>query len=224
MKKILKIILEIELILLLLTAITCIAFSVGKISYEPVISYKTVMSAIDSSVHYRAAYKENGLKYYRTCTGVVLENQKDFSVVVTAKHCIADDSIIYIEDITAKKVIKHKTRDLALVILDKRIPYKTIVKQPTQKHLLFEQIFYVGFPGKTFYSQGTTSIQTYTRDAGILTIVSGCSGGGVFNTSGELIGIAIMTSPPLGIYESYRNLANFLAEQDIEAIVNEINK
>lgn len=220
-----KKILDCCLTTLLLIAIAGGAFVLGKVYYSPEVPYQTVVSSIDSSVHYSAEIEKDGKKYYVGCSGIVLENTSGFSVVATAGHCIIDNGNILVEGIPAEKVIKHKTRDLALIILKSYIPYKRAVNKPAKPHLIFGTIYHVGFPSeKILYSQGQTLIQSYEKDVGIIKFVKGCSGGGVFNKDGELVGIAVQTNGNFGIYESTRALVNFLAEQDIQSLYKEYTK
>ena len=209
--------------LLFISLVAYISFFVTRIYFKPDIPHKTIMSVIDSSVHYKVNFSKDGLDYYATCTGVVLDNTPDFALVATAKHCIKEGSPSYVEGILVEKVIVHDTRDLALVILSEKIPHKYPAKRPSEEHTVFSNIFHIGFPGGvTLYSQGKTLAQSFKIDVGLLHVIKGCSGGGVFNQEGELIGIAVMTAPPLGLYESYRGFISFLAAQDIDSLKLEI--
>lgn len=127
---------------------------------------------------------------FGTCSGVIIKNTPNESIVLSAKHCIGTAEELYIEAILVDTVGISIYDDLAYFKLNKMIPNKTAVNisefVPTKGDLVVT----IGYPSFILHI-GIGEIQIKTKDWQIATIhlIPGCSGGGVFNEYGELVGI-----------------------------------
>jgi S1-C subfamily serine protease len=135
-------------------------------------------------------------------SGTVVQ-YKDLTLVLTAKH-VTDGSIgsSYLisnqnEQRNATLVYQSKEHDIAVLVLQKSFKYiKPMPWKPTKKYDIGTDIVYSGHPSwhKLMSFQGR--IVGYEQDpkAGTQLIVNtygwfGCSGSGIYNTDGELLGI-----------------------------------
>ena len=201
------------------------SFYLSKNLYQAEISQEIILSSIQSTVAYTVEYSKNNENKIGSCSGVVLENTENLAIVITASHCIKPDSQVFIDSIPAIKVAKHETRDLALILLKQRIPLKKTATFPVKPQLLFDKLYYVGMPSnQLFFSQGFTIHQSYGEDIGIFRLIPGCSGGGVYNKKGELIGIGVAYKSIFGIYEHVRGLSDYIARVNIEKIKEALRK
>ena len=152
-----------------------------------------------------------------TCTGVVLKNTPYYSIVLTAKHCLVIEGELYVESLLVDSIgISYKS-DLAYLVLNKFIPNKTPVRISNYIPKSKDKIIAIGYPRKRLYkTRGTIFSQTPTKQYALMPIIKGCSGGGVFNEHGELIGIMVSYYPGLG-------MAMLVRLEDIYKIIS-VNK
>lgn len=188
-------------------------FMLGKVMYSPTIPVKTILSSIDSHVGYKTIYKKKGKSWLGNCSGVILSNTpKAGALVITASHCIKPKGKGFIEGFPAVVLDVSPDRDLALVGTSKYLMNKKPIKFPKEKQYVFDEIYHIGTPNnKLYFRKGKTILQSSKQDIAILKVIPGCSGGGVYNIKGELIGIATATSGPLGFYESVREVMYYIA-------------
>ncbi len=152
-----------------------------------------------------------------TCTGVVIKNTPTESIVLTAKHCLVFEGDIYVESFLVEYIGVSYKSDLAYLVLNRFIPYKTPVRISNSIPKKDDRIFGIGYPNTKLYTtKGTMFVQTPKEQYAFIDIIKGCSGGGVFNTDGELIGIMVRhySGIGLGILERL---------EDIHTIIN-VNK
>lgn len=221
LKRVLKNIVDVTVFLGLVIG----TFYFGKNLYQADIPQEMILNSVQSTVAYTVKYSENNKDLIGTCSGVVLENTENLAIVITASHCIKSDGQIFIDSIPAVKVAKHGTRDLALVLLNQGIPLKKPATFPVKPQLLFDKLYYVGMPSnQLFFSRGFTISQSYSEDIGIFSLIQGCSGGGVYNKKGELIGIGVAYKSIFGIYEHVRGLSDYIARVNIEKIKEALRK
>ena len=154
------------------------------------------------------------------CSGVILENTDKGAVVLTAKHCLGVVNEIYADNseiIDAKLSFKY---DLALVYTNKKIENKSAIVVSKQDEEYQKIVYLIGYPKLVqFISAGYTLVRTHNNQFAKLDIQHGCSGGGVFNENGELIGIATMgvfnddkkDVASLTIFEPIKNVRDFLS-------------
>ena len=170
-----------------------------------------IPNAITSSVSLVMIEAKGGLG---TCTGVVIKNTPTESIILTAKHCIVFEGEIYVESFRVDEVGVSYRSDLAYLVLNKFIPYKTPARISNYIPEHNDQIAIVGYPGMNLYtSTGTIFLQTSIEQYAFIDIIKGCSGGGAFNTDGELIGIVV---------KHYRGIGITILErlEDIHTMIN----
>ena len=154
------------------------------------------------------------------CSGVVLKNGLDSSIVLTAKHCIGTFEEVYIENILVKSIITSADDDLALLIADDYIRNKKSTKLALYNPYIGMKVYHLGYPRMTeeYYSKGSIVRKSKDHLYAEMNIISGCSGGGVWNRKGELVGIAwgglhfggIFDSKVLAIFEPISDIYRFL--------------
>lgn len=148
------------------------------------------------------------------CSGTVIKNTWDESIVLTAKHCISMNEETYVEDVLVDYVIVDSEDDLALLISNSKIRRKTVAKLKVVNAWTEDIVYHVGFPSiyKTYRTKG--KIVRYTKDWGYvgMFIKQGCSGGGLFNKHGELIGVVWgkLMNESVGLFEPIQDVQKFL--------------
>ena len=148
------------------------------------------------------------------CSGVVIKNTPTESVVLTAKHCLSFDGEMYVQSLEVISVGSSLKSDLAYVVLDEFIPNKTPVRLSNYLPKSGDKIVAIGFPGSDLYiTKGSIFVQTPKEQYAWLEIISGCSGGGVYNTHGELIGLMIRHYPAMDI-------SVLIRLEDIHTLIN----
>lgn len=125
-----------------------------------------------------------------TCSGVIIKNTEEESIILTAKHCIGTVEELYVEYILADSVGISLYDDLAYIKLNEMIPDKTpaYISEFTPKR--GDLVIAVGYPSMNLHvAVGEISIRTLDWQFAKIHIIPGCSGGGAYNEYGELIGI-----------------------------------
>tara|TARA_Y100000592_G_scaffold100772_1_gene182690 strand:- start:1885 stop:2646 length:762 start_codon:yes stop_codon:yes gene_type:complete len=135
-------------------------------------------------------------------SGTVVE-YKDLTLVITARH-VADGVIgsTYLiaqegEQRSSVLIYQSKEHDIAVLVVQTPFRYiKPMAWNPTKKYNIGTDIVYSGHPSWHKLMSFRGRIVGYEQDpeAGTQLIVNtygwfGCSGSGIYNTSGELIGI-----------------------------------
>lgn len=173
-----------------------------------------ISNAITSSVSIVMVDDYDGIG---TCTGVVLKNTPTESIVLTAKHCLVIEGEMYIESLLVNSIGVSYKSDLAYLVLNKFIPNKTPVRLSNHIPKNKDKIIGIGFPKRKLYkTTGTIFSETRKKQYAMMKIIKGCSGGGVFNEYGELIGIMVSYYPGIG-------MALLVRLEDIHTIIN-VNK
>ena len=151
-----------------------------------------------------------------TCSGVLIENTLHKSKVLTAKHCIDVFEKTYVEDIEVSYIITSKDDDIALLVLNQYIPYKTSAKLFYRNVYKLEKIYHIGYPNLDEYkSEGYVNLARGDSHYAKMKIIPGCSGGGLFNEKGKLVGIvwggvSLYSNKSLAIYEPLTDINRFL--------------
>lgn len=157
-----------------------------------------------------------GGQYTSICSGVVIKNDAQNIQVITAKHCSDVYEEVYVEGIKIDYSIESSSDDLAILILSSTIPDKSPVQLADRGAKRKEIIYYLGFPNTEVYTRvGVVWLNAIDNSYAFMEIIPGCSGGGVYNEYGELIGIAfasISGKNKMAIYEPLPDIRKFLRE------------
>lgn len=154
-----------------------------------------------------------GEKGFGSCSGVVIKNTPTESIVLTAKHCIVYEKEIFVEDIKIDSVGVSISKDLGYLRLNKFIPFKTPATLSNYIPHSKDRITGIGYPkGELYITKGKIFLETLDYQMTRMEIVSGCSGGGVFNEDGELIGIILGHVP-------YLNISMLVKLQDLHKFI-----
>lgn len=168
-----------------------------------------VANVLDTSVLIRAkqynvnSYTSNVNTFKIGCSGTYISS----NTVLTAAHCFSDPTTeIWVRDYKQNKGIKaylfkmDVKRDLAVLKVKGQKPHKYAVLAKSVS--LGEQIINVGSPFRFEFllSEGIVAalnvkVKEYKSTYMVTTamINAGSSGGGAFNTAGELVGVNTMT-------------------------------
>ena len=135
-------------------------------------------------------------------SGTVIE-YKDLTLVLTAKHVA--DGVLGSHYLVANKdeqrnatlIYQSKEHDIAVLLVEKEFRYlKPMPWKPTKNYDIGTDIVYSGHPSWHKLMSFEGRIVGYEQDsnAGTQLIVNtygwfGCSGSGIYNTDGELVGI-----------------------------------
>lgn len=155
------------------------------------------------------------------CSGVVLMNGLHSSAVLTAKHCIDTYEEVYVENVIVKSIVVSVDDDLALLILYEYIPNKKETVLAINNPSIGDIIYHIGYPSITgeYLRYGNIVRQTNDHMYAEMNIISGCSGGGVWNQNGELIGI-VWGGLGVGGFHSSKSFAIFEPISDIYKFLN----
>jgi len=164
------------------------------------------------------------------CTGTVLSNDETKATVLTCKHCISIDEELFVEDKKVIKIITAPDNDLAYLIVEGKLKNKKPAKIANKNEETGSKVLMYGKPGLTINYTKTGSVLVYTRHWAFakLELIGGCSGSGLFNLQGELVGTVwgsykeggtggtLFTEPvggtPIGIFEPLTDIKKFLEE------------
>jgi len=158
-----------------------------------------------------------------SCSGVIVSETERNQYVLTAKHCIDIFEEVYVDHNKAKLYLASTSDDLALIIVNGKIPGKVPIKFSAVPTYIGAEVHHIGFPTgypslTPYLSTGVVSRISNDWNFALLEIVLGCSGGGVFDEDGNLIGIL------WGSYDTYNNkITIFEPLEDITKFLNEIN-
>jgi len=152
------------------------------------------------SVELIAMFSNNYDDAEYSCSGVVVGEKDNISYVLTAKHCVKNEqytlSGIIIDSNWAVKIIASKDYDLALILITptlNKLPVKLAKAVAWQ-----EEVQYFGYPPELmYYKSGRVIIRRNKLLYLNFEIISGCSGGGVYNMDFELVGIGVGGSTQL---------------------------
>lgn len=142
-------------------------------------------------------------------TGVIVSRNNGYFYILTNKHiCANDDENCYVVtdgDLKFGKKLKltyvasaeDKDIDLELwKIEESQLPDKQEIKRVKQSYpqdRIYNVGNYLGFP--FIYSEGTNAGMETIYDLYNLSCAPGCSGSGVFNQKGELVGLIFAGNP-----------------------------
>ena len=158
------------------------------------------------------------LNGFSSCSGVVLKNTIDESIVLTAKHCVELAEEIYVDNLIVKTIGISLNDDLAFLKLDEFIPYKSPVTLANSNSQRGDWIVGIGYPkNRLFISFGNLTIITSDWQIVQIHMIKGCSGGGIFNKDGELIGIlwGSFFDETFGIFERLEDIHKFVNDNKL---------
>jgi len=178
---------------------------------EDQLKIKNLISNIyDSSVSIFSVGKSGSA----VCSGVVFRNDKNNTQILTAKHCSDVFEETYVDGLRVSYILSSDNDDLAIFILKEQIPNKKPVRFAKQNQKINTLIYHLGFPELSIYtSVGYIYLNAIDNSFAIMKIIPGCSGGGLFNEDGELIGIGFASidfGEGLTVYEPIYDIKNFI--------------
>jgi V8-like Glu-specific endopeptidase len=193
--------------------------NLSKIQYQSDVTtpeklWESELNAINSTISIFMVGQEG----FGRCSGIVLKNTIDESIILTAKHCISINDELYVENILATKATISMYDDLAYIVIPSEIPNKQEVIMAKENAKRFDIVFLVGYPdNKLFIESGYITHSTKDWQFSTANSISGCSGGGIFNESGELIGIiwGSIPSDNVSIFEPISDVKKFLEENNL---------
>lgn len=152
------------------------------------------------------------------CSGTVINNSLDGATIITAKHCVGLYEEMYIENVPVTSIQSSVSRDLALLKTSTIIPNKvasSIAKTNVKKN---GEVFGVGYPDGTAYPiYGKVFLKGLHDHYATAKVISGCSGGGLFNKDDELAGVIWgMNGIGFSIYNPVSEIRQFLFEVGYE--------
>lgn len=125
------------------------------------------------------------------CTGIIVAKNSYSTGILTAKHCTQNAEEIYIDGFNMSTTIHYELEkyDLSYVVLFQSYLYRDAISIFKGKVLFNEGVCNLGYPRKARYSAGKVIAvmknNLYTDNSSI----PGCSGSGIINKNGQLIGI-----------------------------------
>jgi len=148
------------------------------------------------------------------CSGVLIDSKYGLNTILTAKHCIDTYEETYVDGKHIALIIASKMDDLAILLVNGNFTNKQPAK--IAKALNYEEpIYIVGYPDKNIYLDvGTLYLRTNDWEFLNLYAKPGCSGGGVFNSKNELVGILWggLSMEDTAIIEPLSDIKQFLKE------------
>ena len=185
-------------------------------SPEVIAKIKTV---IPQTINYSVSLLSNdGL-----CSGVIIKNTPKESIVLTAKHCVHDLEGFYVNGIPVNDYGVSKNDDLAWLKINQEIPDKTYAPISLIKPKNDDIIIMTSYPSLVLDIQvGIIAYSTPDWTFAVLDIVHGCSGSGIFNTDGELIGVVWgglakkdQEPMPIAIFERWEDIVKFIKDNNL---------
>lgn len=147
------------------------------------------------------------------CSGVIVKETKKNTYIITCKHCVGPTEETLIENVQADVIFTPMNEDLALIIVEGKIPEKCPATLAKTNPKLNEKLIHIGYPVFELYESWGNLLRT-SKDWHWATFKSrgGCSGGGVYNTKKELVGILWggLGLSSMSMYESIEDIHKFL--------------
>jgi len=126
-----------------------------------------------------------------TCSGVLVMEDEKNSYVLSAKHCIdSSTEEMKVEDNKVKSIFPAMNDDIVYLVVEGKIENKTPAPLALYNSEIGDKVYHFAYPNwQPFSSIG--QIIKVNNDWQFIYMEShhGCSGGGVFNSKGEVIGI-----------------------------------
>jgi len=152
------------------------------------------------------------------CSGVIVEESKKFTYVITNKHCISPSEETLVENKPVTSIITTIGDDLALVLVKGKIPSKVPTTFAKYNPVIGTELVHIGYPIFELYESWGTLLRT-SKDWHWVNLdsIGGCSGGGVYNNNKELVGIlwGRFRTKPVSIYEPIEDIKKFLKQTKV---------
>lgn len=167
-----------------------------------------------SSISIKFLYDHGGMGF---CTGTLINNQEN-PVVLTAKHCLDNMAVeIYADGVKVKDYKHDKNLDIAWLILEEKLVGKTPITLANKEVKIKDIVFVFAYPPRhrEWIEVGPVDLKTIRYDYAKLKVIGGCSGGGVFNMNGELVGVLWGSVSDITIYTPLDKVKNILIKNNI---------
>lgn len=133
---------------------------------------------------------KNGYEIF-TCTGIIIHDDEKTTGILTAQHCVENvDRVIIDKRYDVVSVQASKTIDVAYLVIDNVIMHKNSVKLARYNVSMNQLAYSLSYTSteEIFNCGRVISIgkKSYVTDKPIKV---GCSGSGVINVRGKLIGV-----------------------------------
>lgn len=200
----------------------CLAFTFQVFAFNLDINDNIDIATGDIATSY--SYRNSAVSIFMmgssvgVCSGVLVKGENGYSYILTCKHCINVTEEMYVGREKENRVIAIMTAsddDLALIKVKGTIEDTQTAKLALFNAKIDEKLYFVGYPNLIFdiyRVQGR--VLKYTEDWGwaLMEIIPGCSGGGIFNSEQELVGIAWGSDTGLALFEPIEDVWKFLKE------------
>jgi S1-C subfamily serine protease len=157
------------------------------------------------------------------CTAVLIDKQQDSSLLLTAGHCVDNDTATYLvfSDKPYFVVKKYVSRyaDLALLFVAGNVEGKEPVPFSTRRLRLGDKLYGFAYPGSaTFQKTGEFLGEDWYQGSVDFVVIPGCSGSGIYNGEGELEGIIVSYDKyrPVSYYIPINEFSRFLHQLDVD--------
>ena len=149
--------------------------------------YKLKESAVSVIIQYKDKQDVEGI-----CSGIIITEDENFTGILTAKHCVDDKNIkrvIINYKYIVNSIVKANNIDVAyLEISTSLLRYNPIyISQSNVKY--YDYVYFLGYSKKQIFELGLLIFGTGNNQYAILRSIGGCSGAGIINQKGELVGI-----------------------------------
>lgn len=147
------------------------------------------------------------------CSGVIVDEKENKTYVITCKHCVGPTEEVMVENEQASIIFTPVDDDLALIIVNGKIPNKKPASLAKTNPNLGDKLIHIGYPIFELYESYGELIRT-SKDWhwGSFESKGGCSGGGIYNEQKELVGILWggLTWDPVSMFEPIEDVHNFI--------------
>lgn len=203
------------LVLALLSSLTALAFASNVEDFQTEVKMEKAILIAEKSAVSIFGISGEGMD---RCSGVLIRNDKDKTIVLTAKHCVNTDEELYVENILVKDIGVSKNDDIAYFELISPIPNKEPIKISNEESKLEDFVFSLGYPnGNIYLALGRVINISSDWQFGRMMVVGGCSGGGVYNINGQLVGILWggFKNEPTSIFEPLNDVKKFIKDKNL---------
>ncbi len=147
------------------------------------------------------------------CSGTIIKETDNMTYVLTAKHCVSVAEDVRVESNKVKLIMTSATDDIAVLCVDGQIPNKDVATIGIFDLKIGETAYHLSYPNFTNYYKSGKMFR-YNHDWQFLRFkaIGGCSGGGIFNSDGELVGVLWggFNYQPITIIEPLSDMIEFL--------------
>lgn len=158
-------------------------------SYAKDVDLKNYLRLTESTVSIMTVYEDDTAS---VCSGIIIIKNQNITGILTAKHCLLGKvKTIYINLI--HKTYKYKLAeiiDVAYIELDKSLQYKYPIPIAKYNGKMNDIVYFLGYPSfKEHFQIGTIYFSGFNNFYIFAKALKGCSGSGIINSEGKLVGI-----------------------------------